>query len=121
MRPDVLAHGPIYCHVLPHRNDQFARDRLQRLVAQHFHRAVVRFQRVVEGELLFREAQSLPASVRLAHLARELDELFYHLRRLDGAVLVAPQGTLQHLQERARLNYVLATPGADLAAEQLAQ
>ena len=51
VRPHVFAHCPVDRDVFPDRYDQLAGYGAEYLVAQNLDRAVVRLQRVVEGEL----------------------------------------------------------------------
>ena len=83
----------------------------ERVVAKDLNRTVVGFERVVEGELVLRQPEFVTAGVGLPHLAGKLDQLLYHLRGLDGPVLVATEGLLQHLGERPVLHDVLSPAG----------
>lgn len=65
---DVFAQRPVNGDVLPHRLNQFAGDGAERLVAQHFHCAVVCLQSVVEGEFLFGKPEFFAVGVCLPHL-----------------------------------------------------
>ena len=77
--------------------NQLTRDLPQRLVPQHLHGAVVRLERIVEGQLVLGEPQLLPTLIRLAHLTGKLNQLLDHLCGLDGPVRVTADGLLQHL------------------------
>ena len=76
--------------LLLHLLDQLAGDGAERLVAENLHRAVVGLECVVEGQLVLRQTEALAPCAGLTHLPREPDQLLDHLRRLDGAILVAP-------------------------------
>ena len=80
---------PVYRDVVPHGVDQFTGYVTECIVAEHLHRAVIGFQRVVEGQLIITQTQSLAAGVGLPHLLRKLDQLLDDLRRLYGPVLVS--------------------------------
>jgi hypothetical protein len=57
LRANVLADCPVGRNVFPDGPDQLSGDHPEVLIAQHLHGAIVRLQRIVEGELLFIEAQ----------------------------------------------------------------
>ena len=121
VRADVFADGPVDLHVLPDGLDQFAGDVAQRLVAEDLHGAVVRLERVVEGEFVFGEAQLLASGGRLAHVAGELEQDLEHLCGLDRPVPVSVDRLLEHLGERPRLHDVLPPAGGQFPLEQLLQ
>lgn len=49
---DVFTNRPIDCDVGSHRDDELPCDRAQRIIAEHLHCTVVRFERVVEGNFI---------------------------------------------------------------------
>src|SRR5450759_4549292 len=78
---------------------------LQSAVVQYQNRAITSAQVIEELIKLakeVREAERRGDELGLAHFFGQLDELFDHLRRRDGPVLVLDDGALQHLRE-ARL------------------
>ena len=60
---DVLPQRPVDGDVAPHGVDHLAGDVPEGLVAQDLDRAVVRLERVVEGQLVIGEPERLPAGV----------------------------------------------------------
>ena len=92
-----------------------------RLVPQHGHRAVVRLEGVVEGELVLGEPELLAALLGRPDVLGELDQLLDDRRCLDGAVAVLAQRAVQHLGERPRLDEVPPRAGADLVAQEPAE
>jgi hypothetical protein len=57
------------------------------------------------------------APVSGAHVFSEPNQLFDHLSRIDGAILVPADGLFKHLSERTRLNDVAAAAGAEFALQ----
>ena len=93
-------------------------NHLQLVVAEDLDGAVVRFQGVVEGQLLLAEAELLATLVGLPHVPRQLDQLGDDLGRRDRAVLVLDDRGLQHLRKGPGLDHVLPGPDLDLVGHQ---
>jgi hypothetical protein len=68
LSPHILAQRPVDRHIVAHGLDQLARDGAQRFVAEYLDRAVVCLERVVERELVLRQAERLAARVGLAQV-----------------------------------------------------
>ena len=70
LRAHVLAQRPVNGDVGAHSPHQLLGDGTQGRIPQHLHRTIVRLQRVIERQLVFREPEDLAAGVRLAHVLR---------------------------------------------------
>src|SRR5271166_3624506 len=117
----ALFHGPVDGDVVPHGLDQLTGDSAEGFITQDFDGAVVDFQGIVEGQLVVGQAKVLAPLMGLPHLSGQLDQLRDHLGGLDGAVLVELDRLLQHLQEGAGLDHVLAGASLDLVVQELAE
>ncbi len=112
MGPDVLPDRPVNGDVAPHRLGKFVGDGLEGRLSEDLHRAVVRLQSVVEGQLVFSEAELLSPRVRLTHLLGQGNEFLDDLGGFDRAILIASDRLLQHLGKRSRMNHIPAGRGS---------
>jgi hypothetical protein len=100
LRPDVVADRPVDRDVRADGGGQLTGDRQQLGLTEDRHRAVVRFEGVVEGELVIGEAQFDTARVGRAHVGRQGDQLLDDLGCLDRPVLVAAQRLFQKTNKK---------------------
>jgi len=104
LRPDVVADRPVDRDVRADGGGQLTGDRQQLGLTEDRHRAVVRFEGVVEGELVIGEAQFDTARVGRAQVGLQGDQLLDDLGCLDRPVLVAaqlPGGSLSRAWSRS--------------------
>jgi hypothetical protein len=93
----------------------------QGLVTQDFHRTVVYFQRIVEGQLIVAQVELFTSAVGLAQAFGHVYQFGNDLSSVQGSVLIFLDALLQHVREQARLDQVLSRLHFDLIVEQLAQ
>ena len=79
--------------------DQTLGNGAESFIFQDLNGAAVRFQRVVEGQLIFRQPQILAPGVGLPRMLDQLNKLFNHLGRVDRPGLIATESILQQFGE----------------------
>jgi len=75
LRPDILTHRPVNGRVALDGFHQLAGDCVQGFITKHFHGTVVRFQCIVERDLIIGQPKRLAARIGLTDVFRERDQL----------------------------------------------
>src|SRR5450759_1586474 len=119
--PNALLRRPVDADIAPDGFGQLTGDRAKRFVTEHLHSAVVRFECVVERQLLIRQPEPVATLLGLPQLTSDLDQLFDDVHRLNSSRLVAAYRGLEHLAEEAGLDNVALHPNMDLVVEELSQ
>ena len=96
-------------------------DEIQLVVAHRLHGAVVGGEGVVECLLLIRQPHLLARLGGGIEILGELDQLFDHLHRRDGTVVVGVEGFLELLGEDLALHEVALGADFEFVLEQLLQ
>jgi hypothetical protein len=116
-----FADSPVDGGVVADGLGDLAGDDAELGITEDINRAVVGGEGVVEGDLVFGEAERFAALAGLVHFLGQIDQRIDNFRHLDGTIVIAEDRLLEPFREPLGLHNTGAFLGADLVVEQLAR